>query len=57
LYDTLDIKIEYWRQREDEYKGFFGFSKHKSQLELLWNERLLAGFDVGRAMKYLHGHE
>lgn len=56
LYDTLDVKIDYWRQKEDEYKGFFGFTKHKSQLELLWNERLLAGFDIGRAMKYLHGH-
>jgi SPX domain-containing protein involved in vacuolar polyphosphate accumulation len=58
LYDTLDIKIEYWRKKEDEYKGFFGLSKkHKSQQALMWKERLLAGFDIGRAMKYLHGHE
>jgi hypothetical protein len=57
LYDTLDVKIEYWRQKEDEYKGFFGLNKHKSQLEIMWNERLLAGFDIGRAMKYLHSHE
>ena len=57
LYDTLDIKIDSWKAKEDEYTGFLGMKKQKSQLKLLWNERLLAGYDVGRAVKYLHSNK
>jgi len=57
LYDTLDVKIDYWKAKEDEYTGFLGMKKHKPQLKLLFNERLLAGYDIGRAVKYLHSNE
>mmetsp|Transcript_24735 Transcript_24735/g.36653 ORF Transcript_24735/g.36653 Transcript_24735/m.36653 type:complete len:668 (+) Transcript_24735:48-2051(+) len=52
LYDTLDVKIKFWKEKESEYKGIF--KKHKAQLNLLWNDRLLAGYDIARAIKYLH---
>jgi serine/threonine protein kinase len=57
LYDTLDVKIDYWKAKEDEYTGFLGMKKHKPQLKLLFNERLLAGYDIGRAVKYLHSND
>jgi serine/threonine protein kinase len=57
LYATLDVKIRFWKAKENDCKGFLGFKKHKSQLKVLWNERLLAGFDISRAIKYLHKHE
>ena len=57
LYDTLDVKIKFWKGKVSECKGFLGYSKHKAQLNLFWNDRLLAGFDICRAIKYLHEHD
>ena len=55
LYGTLGDRIEVWKMKEREYSGII--KKKKSQLKMLFNDRLLAGFDIARAMKYLHDHD
>ncbi len=58
LYDTLGTRISSWADDVEKYsKGLFGRMKHKKDLQWLWNERLLAMFDIARAMKYLHSNE
>ena len=42
---------------EMKYTGFLGLNKSKRKLQKLWNDRLVAAFDVARAMEYLHGHK
>ncbi len=41
--------------KEREFSGII--KRKKSQLKVLFNDRLLAGFDIARAMKYLHDHD
>lgn len=55
LYGTLGDRIEVWKMKEREFSGII--KRKKSQLKLLFNDRLLAGFDIARAMKYLHDHD
>eukprot|EP00551_Chaetoceros_affinis_P005971 CAMPEP_0203666152 /NCGR_PEP_ID=MMETSP0090-20130426/3231_1 /ASSEMBLY_ACC=CAM_ASM_001088 /TAXON_ID=426623 /ORGANISM="Chaetoceros affinis, Strain CCMP159" /LENGTH=815 /DNA_ID=CAMNT_0050529939 /DNA_START=31 /DNA_END=2478 /DNA_ORIENTATION=+ len=62
LYDTLGTRINTWSADMKIYSkgfcgGFCGMLKHKQDLHWLWNERLLAMFDIARAMKYLHSNE
>lgn len=55
LYDTLDIRIQKWRLEEKKNSGFM--NKNKCAKQVLFNDRLLASYDIARAMKYLHSHE
>ena len=58
LYDTLGCRIGSWTKDAKKFsKGLFASLKHKKELEWLWNERLLAMYDIARAMKYLHSNE
>ena len=59
LYGTLHDKIASWKEIDKECVGFLGVKKKgaKSKKQILWSDRLLAGFDIARALKYLHNHE
>ena len=57
LYDTLADKMKIWAKREKEFKGGLFTRKSKTDLNFLWVERLLALYDIARAMKYLHSQE
>lgn len=57
LYDTLAVKINIWQQKEHTLKRgrrFLPFVSLSGERKLLWDERILAGFDIARAMKYIH---
>lgn len=56
LFDTLETRMESWKQATSRCRGkFAGFiGKDKDQLNLIWMERLLAVHDVAHAMEYLH---
>lgn len=61
LYDTLAVKISKWQMKETTLKkgilksmGMCPFANVRSDLRLLWDERVLAGYDIARAMKYIH---
>lgn len=57
LYDTLGDKMEAWAKRKKEFSGGLIAKKSKTELGILWVERLLALYDIARAMKYLHSQE
>lgn len=58
LYDTLRTKIDYWKAQISKYDGgICGIGKQSNKLQLLWEERLLAAYDVANAMNHLHEHE
>jgi len=58
LYKTLGTKIEYWKAETSKFNGrFCGIGKQNNKLQLLWEERLLAAYDVANAMNHLHKHE
>jgi hypothetical protein len=55
LYDTVATRITSWEASVKKMKkGLFGNMKHKQEVKQLWNERLLAMYDIARAVKYLH---
>jgi len=57
LYDTLELQMNKWRVDAKRYKGKFKglIGKNKAMLEKMWMDRLVAAYDVSRAMAYLHG--
>ena len=58
LYDTLDQRMVRWREAEKRYKGFMGhFGRRKDDLEHVRVDRLVALYDVARAIKYLHKYK
>lgn len=58
LYDTLGTKITHWKEQQKQRQGgLFGAMRNKQKLQYLWTERLLAMYDIARAMKYLHSHQ
>lgn len=55
LYDTLDCKIVDWGMTANKSRGTLGiFNKDVRQLDDILVERLVALYDIARAMKYLH---
>eukprot|EP00521_Asterionellopsis_glacialis_P015626 CAMPEP_0195291976 /NCGR_PEP_ID=MMETSP0707-20130614/8541_1 /TAXON_ID=33640 /ORGANISM="Asterionellopsis glacialis, Strain CCMP134" /LENGTH=704 /DNA_ID=CAMNT_0040352347 /DNA_START=150 /DNA_END=2264 /DNA_ORIENTATION=- len=55
LYGTLTEKCIEWKTKKIKAKGSrFFMKKDTRKLEDLWVDRLVAVFDVARAMKYLH---
>ena len=58
LYDTLGEKILCWKEVASQNNGFFSKKKKSVKLEKkqLWGERILAAYDISRALRYLHGH-
>ncbi len=58
LYGTLGDKIVSWTEDVKRLStGLFATMRNKKELDVLWNERLLAMYDIARAMKYLHSLE
>jgi serine/threonine protein kinase len=55
LYITLEENIVEWRRRERECRGPFGLMILRKEKSMsLMVERLVALFDIARALKYLH---
>jgi len=58
LYDTLEQKIDHWIEEKKSFSGCFGcIGKQVDALASMWMYRLVAVYDVARAMKYLHDHK
>lgn len=54
LNDTLEERCNKWKKSAKKFEGFFGLNKKKDELQILFSERLIALFDICRAMRYLH---
>lgn len=55
LYSTLNQKIDEWKAAEKEYKGFLGrFGRRQEDLDHVRLDRMVALYDVSRAIRYMH---
>ena len=58
LYDTLDVRIEKWKQTKKKAKGplgmMAGLGSNKEALKDLMMDRLLVAYDLSSAFRYLH---
>ena len=56
LYDTLEVKMLKWKAETKRYRGKFKglIGKDKKKLETMWTQRLVAAYDLARAMAYIH---
>jgi len=56
LYDTLEVQMKKWQVDNKRYQGKFKglIGKNKIMLDKMWNDRLVAAYDMARAMAYLH---
>jgi hypothetical protein len=56
LYDTLEVQMKKWKmdiaRHQGKLKGLIG--KNKTMLDKIWTDRLVATYDLARAMAYLH---
>jgi serine/threonine protein kinase len=58
LYSTLNQKISEWRKAEKAYRGFLGhFGRRQEDLDHVRIDRMVALYDVARAIRYLHSHK
>lgn len=53
---TLSEKLDTWRNNLKQYRGKMGglVGANKHGLEIIYSERMLALYDIARAMRYLH---
>lgn len=58
LYDTLEVQTVKWKAAMKKYQGKFKglIGKKRSSLDKLWMDRLVAVYNLSRAMAYLHRH-
>lgn len=57
LYQTLNEKIREWKKAEKSYKGFLGVvGRRQEDLDHVRLDRMVALYDVSRAIRYLHSH-
>jgi serine/threonine protein kinase len=57
LYDTLDVRIDKWKQTKKKAKGplgIMGLGSNKEALKDLMMDRLLVAYDLSAAFRYLH---
>lgn len=56
LYDTLEVQMEKWKfdlkRYQGKFKGLIG--KKTMMIHKMWTDRLVAAYDLSRAMAYLH---
>lgn len=58
LTENLHVKISHWKRDVQHCRGKLGFFRRdKVGLEALFTERLLAAFDIARALRHLHRHK
>lgn len=58
LYSTMDDNMVHWQKAEKRYRGFLGhFGRRQPDLEHVRIDRMVALYDVARAMKYVHAHK
>lgn len=58
LYDTIGSRILCWRKDiKEQNKGLFSKLKRGNKYKWFWEERLLAMYDIARAMRYLHKNQ
>lgn len=58
LYSTLNQKISEWRKAEKQYRGILGhFGRRQEDLDHVRNDRMVALYDVSRAIRYLHSNK
>jgi len=57
LYETLGEKILRWKEVANSNTGFLAKRKKsvKAEKKQLWSDRILAAYDISRALRYLHG--
>ena len=51
---TLEHRMVEWKHLQQKYSGFLGMGRNSSALQHVLAERLLAVFDIARAMRHLH---
>mmetsp|Transcript_16953 Transcript_16953/g.28144 ORF Transcript_16953/g.28144 Transcript_16953/m.28144 type:complete len:637 (-) Transcript_16953:458-2368(-) len=54
LLATLTETCGVWKKQMKKAKGFCGLRKNRVKLDALWLDRVIAAFDIARAVKYLH---
>lgn len=56
LYETLAEKIQQWKEVASMYTGFMAKRKKaaKEDIKQLWREKIMAAYDIARAIRYLH---
>eukprot|EP00586_Coscinodiscus_wailesii_P004310 CAMPEP_0172482872 /NCGR_PEP_ID=MMETSP1066-20121228/9534_1 /TAXON_ID=671091 /ORGANISM="Coscinodiscus wailesii, Strain CCMP2513" /LENGTH=333 /DNA_ID=CAMNT_0013246351 /DNA_START=135 /DNA_END=1133 /DNA_ORIENTATION=- len=55
LYETLEEKINIWKEERAKYTYLFGVKKSaKPDFQNLKKEQLIAALDIARALRYLH---
>lgn len=54
LCSTLVEQLKYWSGEKKRFKGSLFRKGNEVELNQLWLDRLLVGFDISRALKYLH---
>lgn len=58
LYDTLETRMKSWQLKKRRYDGLSGKLRdpNHTKQQLLWHDRILAGYELSRAVAYLHDH-
>ena len=59
LYDTMEGRIEKWKKKSKRYSGLGGkmFDRNGEKRRELWEERIVAAFDLSAALGYLHSKQ
>lgn len=57
LYMILDQKVQEWKEDDKENRFMHFFVRDRRSHRASMNERLMAMFDIARALKYLHSHK
>jgi len=54
LYDTLEKRIKTWELRSKRHGGIGRLAGGKKKAAAMWEERIVAAFDLASAVQYMH---